>query len=104
MTEEIKIKDRDYWVKIVEMLQHNWALIDCREETTFCFFLSDTAGVFDSLTFESRTEAEEALRRNGFRRFKEDSRLQKMIRPPSPPFVLRDHPNGPIYSSGRYWR
>jgi len=30
--------------------------------------------------------------------------LQSFLSPPSPPFGSVPHPNGPIYSSGRFWR
>jgi len=29
MSEEIKIRNNDYWVKVVGMLQQNWAKIEC---------------------------------------------------------------------------
>jgi hypothetical protein len=28
MIERVDVKSRDYWVKFVEMLQQNWALVD----------------------------------------------------------------------------
>jgi hypothetical protein len=31
MTEEVPIESRDYWFKIVEFLQQNWALVGPRE-------------------------------------------------------------------------
>ena len=31
MEEEVQINSRDYWFKIVEFLQQNWALIDSKE-------------------------------------------------------------------------
>ncbi len=55
---EIEIVTRDYWLKIVDFLQQNWALID--EDAIGginVFFLSDTSGVFDRMTFGSRLEA-----------------------------------------------
>ena len=33
MTEEVSIASRDYWFKIVEFLQENWALVDPHEPT-----------------------------------------------------------------------
>ena len=87
------------------MLQQNWALIEpvsldcCR-----IFFISDTSGVFDELEFSDLAAAEAALRRNGFFRLEEDIEAQQFLTRPLPPFHRRPHPNGPIYSSGRYWR
>ena len=77
--EIVEIKSRDYWFKIVEFLQQNWALIDQQ----------------DSIR---------ALKRNGFKRFADDTETQEFIAQPEPPFSRRPHPNGLIYSSGRYWK
>lgn len=101
---EIQIDSRDYWFKIVDFLQQNWALID-REESgsVIVWFFGDTAGVFDELRLPSEDAARLALIRNGFRRLADDSDSQVFLRPPEPPFRRVAHPNGPIYSSGRFW-
>jgi hypothetical protein len=101
----VEIRSRDYWFKIVEFLQQNWALIDEDLHGDGCaaFFFGDTTGVFDRLPFPSATEAELALR-NGFNRYEADTKAQEVIAKPEPPFHERAHPNGPIYSSGRYWK
>jgi hypothetical protein len=84
----VNIQSRDYWFKVVEMLQQNWALIDAfADSTTVCvFFFGDTGCVFDGLTFPTRREAEHALRRNGFRRYEEDIEAQNFFAKPSPSF------------------
>ena len=64
----------------------------------------DTAGIFDQLDFNSAEDAGEALRRNGFSRYEEDKEAQEFIAKPEPSFRRRSHPDGPIYSSGRYWQ
>jgi hypothetical protein len=99
-----EIQSRDYWFKIIAFLQQNWALID--ETPTGCtvFFFGDTSGVFDQLQYPSSAEAEQALHRNGFTRFADDKKAQGFIAIPPPPFHEWPHPNGPIYSSGRFWR
>ena len=99
----VLIKSRDYWFKIVEFLQQNWALVDPHERGMIVWFIGDTSGVFDEMLFSSEEEAEGALTRNGFRRFAHDLEAQSFLRPPEPPFVRRPHPNGPIYSSGGFW-
>ena len=105
MEEQVNIQSREYWFKVVEMLQQNWALIDeSKEGSCVVYFVGDTSGVFDEMEFQSKDEAEYALRRNGFARYKEDKRAQEFITPPEPPFHYRQHPNGPIYSSGRFWK
>ena len=100
----VDIKSRDYWFKIVDFLQQNWALIDPHEAGAIVWFFGDTAGVFDEMIFQSVDAAEQALLRNGFRRFVDDPRAAKFIAIPQPPFRRRPHPNGPIYSSGRFWK
>jgi hypothetical protein len=89
---------------VIEMLQQNWALMDEAAAVVTVYFVSDTSGVFDELKFASAAEAEQALRLNGFRRYAEDPRAASFLRCPEPPFTARPHPNGPIYSSGRFWK
>jgi len=105
MSETILIKSDDFWVKVVEMLQQNWALIEPMPDSGVCiYFISDTSGVFDEITFPSEDDAIAGLRRNGFKNYADEESLQSFLRPPSAPFHRDQHPNGPIYSSGRYWK
>ena len=105
MNEFVAIHSADFWVKVVEMLQQNWALIeDEAAGAVRVYFISDTSGVFDEIAFSSASSANEALGMNGFRRFAESTNLQSFLRPPTVPFRRSTHPNGPIYSSGRFWR
>ena len=101
---ELPIKSRDYWFKIVDFLQQNWALIDPASIGCRVWFFSDTSGVFDQLDFPDIAIAEGALRRNGFARFDEDPEAATFLYKPQPPFVRCPHSNGPIYSSGRFWK
>ena len=102
--ETVEIKSRDYWFKVVEFLQQNWALIDEADDGVTVWFVHDDSGVFDQLGFATAAEAAKALSRNGFDRLADDAESQKFIAPPQPPFERASHPNGPIYSSGRFWR
>jgi hypothetical protein len=87
------------------MLQHNWALVVPNDEgTTTTFFISDTSGVFDRLSFATLADAAAALARNASIRLADDEDAQEFIRPPSPLFRERPHPNGPVYSAGRLWK
>jgi len=104
MNEFVTIRSRDYWFKVIEMLQQNWALIDPTSHGVVVYFLGDTSGVFDELEFESLATAEAALRLNGFSRYSEDPEAQEFLGCPEPPFTHKPHPNGRIYSSGRYWK
>jgi hypothetical protein len=99
----IEIKNRDYWFKIVDFLQQNWALIEISETGVVVFFFGDLSGVFDKLSFATEADAVVALKRNGFKRFSQDLKAQKFISAPEPPFYTDSHPNGEIYSSGRFW-
>lgn len=102
---DIEITSRDYWFKVVEFLQQNWALIDLKPDgSCIVFFLGDTSGVFDRLSFFSIADAEEALVRNGFVRFEDEHEAKQFIAIPKPPFHECSHPNGAIYSSGKFWR
>ena len=100
----VQITSQDFWVKVVEFLQQNWALIEEADSGVRVYFISDTSGVFDQIDFVSPQEAEDALVRNGFSRFADDPKAQEFLTPPGPPYHFRPHPNGPIYSSGRFWR
>ncbi len=101
----VEISSRDYWFKVVEFLQQNWALIDSNsDESCTVFFISDSSGVFDRLSFPSENEAKKALNRNGFARFADNKKAQNFISAPKPPFKEHHHLNGLIYSSGRFWK
>lgn len=109
----VPIESRDYWVKIVGMLQQNWAIVeDNTNETATIYFIHDHAGlyaskdgsqIFDQISCRSNEEAISQLTRNGFRLFSEATDLQSMLNTPPAPFFLGKHPNGEIYSSGQYW-
>jgi hypothetical protein len=106
MSDIVEIQSRDYWVKVVGMLEQNWALIETHDAASTgvrVFFIGDTSGVFDEMSFRSSDDASRALRRNGFTRYADDSRLESFVVPPKPPFKRSQHPNGAIYSSGRFW-
>jgi hypothetical protein len=91
------------WYKIVEFLQQNWAVIVEQESSVLVVFFGDTCGVFDEMTFDSLLVAETALKRNGFKKFMEDTGVHDLIGLPRGEFQESPHPNGRIYSSGRYW-
>jgi hypothetical protein len=102
---EIKIKSREYCVKIVECLQQNWALVDENADgTATVYFIHDMSGVFDQMDFDNLSEATLSLHRNYFVLYdNEDPIAQQLMPKPEPPFFPANHPNGLIYSSGRFW-
>ena len=102
----VEIQSKDYWFKIIEMLQQNWALIEPTQSDSGCivFFIGNASGVFDQIEFTEIVEAEKQLRINGFEKYEDDKEAQGFIYPPPPPFYKSSHPNGAIYSSGRFWK
>jgi hypothetical protein len=105
MSKTISIESRDFWVKVVGMLQQNWALVDPEQSGGVrIHFITDTSAVFDAMNFPLHADAIAALKLNGFKRYADDEQLQSFLRPPEPPFHPGSHPNGPIYSSGRFWK
>ena len=87
MNEPVAIQSADFWVKVVVMLQQNWALIEAEEKGDVrVYFVTDASGVFDEIAFSSASAAREALGRNGFKRFAENADLQTFLHPPSAPF------------------
>ena len=91
-------------MKEVQFLQQNWALPVSIEGGLALLFVDDNARVFDRMDFHDEREMFEALRRNEFDEFAKMPRLQEFLRAPDIPSSARKHPNGRIYSSGRFWR
>ena len=96
--------EQPLWFKVVDMLQHNWGVVIEDAAGVTIWFFGDTNGVFDKLHYPSRADAESALSANGFSLYDEDEDAKCFISRPSDTFHAREHPNGPIYSSGRYWK
>jgi hypothetical protein len=103
MSEVVPINGKDFWVKIVEMLQQNWALVIPEASGSRVYFINDASGVFDEIAFPSEEDAVRSLRVNGFRRYADEPSLHSFLSPPMTPFHRAALPNGPIYSSGRFW-
>ena len=102
--DRLEIRSSKYWYKVVDMLQQNWALVEGPEGgKVTAYFITDTSGVFDMMSFPTLESAHSGLRRNGFQRLDEDASAQSFLTPPPPPFRLTKHPNGAIYSSGEFW-
>jgi|ETNmetMinimDraft_26_1059896.scaffolds.fasta_scaffold393262_1 hypothetical protein len=99
-------KTEDYWFKVVDMLQQNWALIELEENgTATIYFFHDLSKIIDKMEFRSKSLAEAGLKRNGFSRFADDREAQQFIALPAPPEINKDiTSSGGIYSSGEYWK
>jgi hypothetical protein len=102
--EPVAIQDYDPWIKVVGMLQHNWATIEPFDGGVRVYFIDDRSQVFDEMLFADVNEAQFALLRNGFLLQRAETGRWRTLRPPQPPFVKGRHHNGRIYSSGRSWR
>ena len=100
---EIETANEDYWFKIVEFLQQNWAVIEPEGSGFKILFFDDCSGIFDSIKFDSLEDAETALKRNGFGKYNEDQEAHDFIAKPKAPFRGGAHLNNSIYSSGRFW-
>lgn len=104
--ELIELRSRDYWFKVVDFLQQNWALIETGYGANKCkvFFIDDASGVFDQLDFDGVRQARLELLSNGFCQHSVDDFANRNLAKPPPPFYKCKHQNGRIYSSGRYWK
>jgi hypothetical protein len=100
---EIEIANEDYWIKVVEFLQQNWAVIEPEGSGFKILFFDDCSGIFDSIEFDSLEDAESALKRNGFGNYNEDQEAQDFIAKPKAPLRGGAHLINSIYSSGRFW-
>ena len=95
----------DLWVKVIAMLQQNWALVaPIAPAHAQVYFLDDHGVMFDALAFPTEADAVDGLKWNGFQRFAEAPDLQAFLYPPSTPFFVEVSPDNPAYASGRHWR
>ena len=116
-----EIKSREWWIKILGMLQHNWALIEEFESgAAIVYFFHDkgeTIGfnayslgqlkgrcaIVDSLEFESVQLAEEGLLRNGFMLHRAGEMLGSDVKPSGNFFDSRATEEG-VYSTQGHWK
>ena len=121
----LNFDNRDWWVKPIEMLVHNWALIEetSRGTVTVYFFhdegavkgggaekspyrLSEIEGlsaVVDSLDFESQGDAIAGLGHNGFYRLAQCPGPWEGAEPAGDFYDARPYESG-IYSKGGFWQ
>lgn len=114
------ISSRDWWVKVLGMLQHNWALIEKTDRNFIVYFFHDEGiamrflsgytlrqlrnrcAVIDSLEFNSLEEAKSALRLNEFERLAENPGPWDGYQPHGNFYDSRSSEEG-IYSKAGYW-
>ena len=104
-----KIGNRDWWVKVLGMLCHNWALIERNDDgTATAYFFQDQGGnerpaVIDSLSFAGVREARQGLKENGFELLNTYPGPWMGCEPKG--FIYDDRDaNNLIYSQLGYWR
>jgi hypothetical protein len=100
---KIEISNEDFWYKVVEFLQQNWAVIEPEDNGFKVFFFDDAGGIFDVIKLDSLEDAKTALKKNGFANYNEDQESHDFIAKPKVPLRGGAHLVNPIYSSGRFW-
>jgi hypothetical protein len=104
-----KISNRVWWVKVLGMLSHNWALVERNADgNATVYFFQDTSygerpAIIDSLEFQSVLQARQAL-------FKNDFKVLRSYPGPwmgsEPKGFIYDNRNerNKIYSNAKFWR
>ena len=123
---EFKINSTEWWVKPLEMMLHNWALVENQAtgEAVVYFFnvqgkskgggaspnpykpysqSNGYVGVIDSLKFENVLKAEKGLLRNGFTRLADTEGPWTGGEPEGKFYDARIFESR-IYSSSEYWK
>jgi hypothetical protein len=116
-----EIQSREWWIKVLGMLQHNWALIEeGADGSATVYFLHDCglnmapngyslkqlkgrSAIVDSLDFDSVQLAKDALSRNGFRVHGDDERLGSDVKPRGNFYDVRPFEDG-VYSRQSNWK
>lgn len=117
-----EIQSKEWWVKVIGMCCHNWALIErgIGEEVTIYFFhdlgrtknllknykhcqLKGRAAIVDSLDYPNFEEAEADLKHNGFEEFECKPGPWDGYEPDGAYYDARESEDG-IYSKGEYWK
>ena len=116
-----EIQSREWWIKVLGMLQHNWALIEEFESgAAIVYFFHDNGepigfagysraqlrgrcAIVDSLKFESVQLAEEGLSRNGFRLYRVGEIVGSDVKPSGNFFDSRTTEEG-VYSTQGHWK
>lgn len=105
MQGNIDLRTDDFWVKVVDFLVHNWAVVRMtRSGTPELIFFDDRSRVFASLPFENVDQAVAGLRRNGFEQYDPMGDFRKILPKPRPPFSMERTNHRPVYLIGEYWR
>ena len=103
-----KIGNRDWWVKVLGMLCHNWALIEWNSggSATVYFFQDaphgDRPAIIDSIDFPSVLNARQGLTHNDFKLLKSYPGPWMGCEPKG--FICDNRSeSNKLYSNGKYW-
>ena len=104
-----KIGNRDWWVKVLGMLCHNWALIEWNSggSATVYFFQDaphgDRPAIIDSIDFPSVLKARQGLTHNDFKLLRSYPGPWMGCEPKG--FICDNRSeSNKLYSNGKYWR
>ena len=103
-----KISNRDWWVKVLGMLCHNWALIEWNSGgSATVYFFQDTShgdrpAIIDSIEFSSVLKARQGLFHNDFKILKSYPGPWMGCEPKGFIYDNRNEQNK-IYSNGKFW-
>jgi hypothetical protein len=104
-----KISNRDWWVKVLGMLSHNWALVERNPDgSATVYFFQDTPqgdrpAIIDSLEFPSVLNARQGLLRYDFKILSTYPGPWMGCEPKGLIYDSRTEQNK-IYSNGKFWR
>ncbi len=101
----LKLARLELWIAPASFLQHNWGIIEKVNDEYTVIFFTELGQVFDTLIFESISEAEEGLKRNYFERWNDCMQEGFVEEPELPLYELPNNApsNQGCYSSGKHW-
>ena len=91
------------WVKVLGMLQQNWAFVEKRPEIFMIHFFDDHKEIFDQLEFKTSDLAVAGLIKNGFELVSIHEGFIQTLNRDANFKIAYDFDRRKTYSSGKYW-
>ena len=91
------------WVKVLGMLQQNWAFVEKRPEIFMIHFFDDHKEIFDQLEFKTNDLAVAGLIKNGFEPSSIHEGFIQTLNYDANFKIAYDFDRRKTYSSGKYW-
>ena len=91
------------WVKVIGMLQQNWAFVEKRPKNFMIHFFDDHKEIFDQLEFETIDIASAGLIKNGFEPVFIHEGFIQTLNDDANFKIASDFDWRKTYSSGKYW-